>query len=118
MERSYRKLWVSLIIIITASFSVLGYFGIEIYRQAPPIPEFVTDTSGKTLFTGEDIREGQKVWQSTGGQELGSIWGHGAYVAPDWSADWLHREAVEILKHKANEKFQKPFESLSASEQA
>jgi nitric oxide reductase subunit B len=24
---------------------------------------------------------------------VGSVWGHGAYVGPDWSADWLHREA-------------------------
>src|SRR3954464_13503611 len=28
------------------------------------------------------------------GMQLGSIWGHGGYVAPDWSADWLYREAV------------------------
>jgi nitric oxide reductase subunit B len=118
MKPSYRKLWIWLIIVMSASFSVLGYFGREIYRQAPPIPQFVIDTSGRTLFTGEDIRDGQKVWQSTGGQELGSIWGHGAYVAPDWSADWLHREAVELLKSSASVKYQKPFDSLSTSEQA
>lgn len=29
--------------------------------------------------------------------EVGSVWGHGSYVAPDWTADWLHREAVFIL---------------------
>jgi hypothetical protein len=29
--------------------------------------------------------------------ELGSVWGHGSYVAPDWTADWLHREALFIL---------------------
>ena len=55
--------------------------------------------SGEVLFTGQDIRDGQNVWQSLGGQELGSIWGHGAYVAPDWSADWLHRECVWLLNH-------------------
>ena len=27
----------------------------------------------------------------------GPIWGHGSYVAPDWTADWLHREAMFIL---------------------
>ncbi|MEZ4815090.1 MAG: nitric-oxide reductase large subunit [Bdellovibrionota bacterium] len=118
MERSYKKLWYSLIFVILASFSVLGYFGREIYRQAPPIPASVVDSSGNILFTGTDIREGQQVWQSTGGQELGSIWGHGAYVAPDWSADWLHREAVELLTIKAQEKYQKSLDQLSAPEQA
>jgi hypothetical protein len=29
--------------------------------------------------------------------EVGSVWGHGSYVAPDWTADWLHREALFIL---------------------
>ena len=32
-----------------------------------------------------------------GGMEVGSIWGHGSYVAPDWTADWIHREAEFIL---------------------
>jgi nitric oxide reductase subunit B len=118
MERSYKNLWVSLIFVLIASFSVLGYYGKEIYRQAPPIPEFVVDESGKVLFTGKDIKEGQQVWQSTGGQELGSIWGHGAYVAPDWSADWLHREAVELLEQRASTKYQKKYYELSSPEQA
>jgi len=118
MERSYKKLWISLILVITVSFSVLGYYGREIYRQAPPIPNTVVDSAGNTLFTGQDIQDGQKVWQSTGGQQLGSIWGHGAYVAPDWSADWLHRESVEILNKKAEEKYSKGFSDLSPSEQA
>ena len=32
-----------------------------------------------------------------GGMEVGSIWGHGSDVAPDWTADWLHRESMFIL---------------------
>jgi nitric oxide reductase subunit B len=63
----------------------------------PPIPDRVITGDGTVLFDGETIRDGQGVWQSIGGQEIGSIWGHGAYVAPDWSADWLHRESVLIL---------------------
>ncbi|MGC4084325.1 MAG: hypothetical protein QM736_19995 [Vicinamibacterales bacterium] len=49
------------------------------------------------VMTGDDIEAGQNVWQSMGGMEQGSIWGHGSYVAPDWTADWLHRESVFIL---------------------
>src|SRR6478609_7307781 len=92
--RSYRKLWISLAIVLGASFLVLGYFGREIYRTAPPIPTRVVSADGQVLFTAAQIKDGQNVWQSIGGQQLGSIWGHGSYVAPDWSADWLHREAT------------------------
>ena len=66
-----------------------------------------TDTSESdnprwtVLFTGETIRDGQNVWQSTGGQEIGTIWGHGAYVAPDWSADYLHRQSEIVLNRWA-----------------
>ncbi len=83
--------------VITISFAILLYFGREIYRQAPPVPDRVVTSGGKVLFTGQDIKDGQNVWQSMGGQELGTVWGHGAYQAPDWSADWLHKEALFIL---------------------
>ncbi len=87
----YAKLWLGLGLVAVMSFSVLGYYGREIYHQAPPIPERVVTPDGAVVFSKQDILDGQNVWQSIGGQEVGSIWGHGAYVAPDWSADWLHR---------------------------
>jgi nitric oxide reductase subunit B len=93
----FSKLWWGFVAVIVGSFGVLGYFGSEIYRKAPPIPAKVVTTEGVVLFGGQDISNGQNVWQSTGGQELGTVWGHGAYQAPDWSADWLHREAVYML---------------------
>lgn len=96
---NYTKLWIALALVIAASFSVLIFFGLEIYRTAPPIPERVVTTEGEVLFTAQDIRDGQNVWQSTGGHQMGSIWGHGSYLAPDWSTDWLHREAEWILNY-------------------
>lgn len=93
----YKRLWIGLAVVILASFAVLGWFGREIYQQAPPIPTRVVTTDGTTLFTQQQIQDGQNVWQSTGGQQIGTVWGHGAYVAPDWTADFLHREAVYIL---------------------
>src|SRR5690242_8220791 len=111
---SYRRPWAILIAVIAASFAVLGYFGTEIYRQAPPIPERVVSKSGELLMTGQDIHEGQNVWQSMGGQEVGTIWGHGAYVAPDWSADWLHRECVAMLDGWARAEGAASYDSLPA----
>ena len=116
--RSYTRLWLSLISVITLSFLVLGYYGSEIFRQAPPIPGRVVTADGRVLFTGQDIKDGQNVWQSIGGQEVGSVWGHGAYVAPDWSADWLHREAAWLLEHWAADTGGKTFEQLEPEQQA
>lgn len=114
----YRGSWICFAAILIISFSVLGYFGSEIYRQAPPIPEQVVTSDGRVLFAKEDIKDGQNVWQSTGGQELGTVWGHGAYVAPDWTADWLHREAVFILNIWALQEGAKRWEELGVEKQA
>ena len=94
---NYRRLWLGLAILLVASFSVLLWAGGEIFRAAPPMPERVVTESGQVVYTRADIETGRQVWQSMGGMQLGSIWGHGGYVAPDWSADWLHREAIGVL---------------------
>src|SRR5215212_3383115 len=90
------RLWRWLGLIFVLSFGALGYLGWQIYLTAPPIPKAVVTTSGEVLYTGEQVQKGQQVWLASGGQQQGSVWGHGAYVAPDWSADWLHREALEL----------------------
>jgi len=113
-----RKLWFGFIAVMVVSFSVLLFFGRQIYREKPPIPAEVVTTGNTVLFTGADIRDGQNIWQSIGGQEVGTIWGHGSYVAPDWSADWLHREAVYMLDYLADTSFHKPFNSIPAEDQA
>src|SRR5690606_25983643 len=100
------------------SFAVLGYYGGEIYRQAPPVPVEVVDSNGLVLFTGQDIKDGQNIWQSMGGQSVGTVWGHGAYIAPDWSADWLHREAMFMLDHWAGELHGKKYDELDPEQQA
>jgi nitric oxide reductase subunit B len=113
-----KKLWMGFTAVIVVSFAVLLIFGREIYRKAPPIPNRVVTTSGKVLFTGQDIRDGQNVWQSIGGQELGTVWGHGAYVAPDWSADWLHKEALGMLDYFAMKDDSMAFDKLNVEKQA
>ena len=92
-----RKLWIGLVVLLLASFGVLLWSGGQIHRVKPPMPERVVTSDGAALYTRADIERGRQVWQSMGGMQLGSIWGHGGYVAPDWSADWLHREAIALL---------------------
>lgn len=94
---SIKRLWIILSVGMVVMFGILLLLGQQIYQQAPPIPEAVKSQRGETLFTRADIEAGQNVWQSIGGMQQGSIWGHGSYLAPDWSADWLHREAEALL---------------------
>ena len=94
--KSTGRLWRWLGLIFVLSFGALGYLGWQIYLFAPPIPKQVVTTDGEVLYTGEQIQLGQQAWMAAGGQQLGTVWGHGSYVAPDWSADWLHREAVAL----------------------
>lgn len=114
----YRKLWLTLIAVLVLMFSILGYYGKEIYNSAPPIPEQFSTADGRVLMTREDILRGQSAWQSTGGMQLGSIWGHGAYQAPDWTADWLHRELLAWLNIHAQREFGAAYEKLNAEQQA
>jgi nitric oxide reductase subunit B len=113
-----KKLWLIFIAIFVFSFAILGWVGTEIFRQAPPIPREVVTTDGQILIPAEEISNGQNVWQAMGGMESGSIWGHGSYVAPDWSADYLHREAVFILEEWAHQDFSNNYAGLTSEQQA
>jgi nitric oxide reductase subunit B len=113
-----KKLWAGLAALLVVSFSVLLWVGGEIHRVMPPIPAAVVTTDGQTLYTRADIEKGRQVWQSIGGQQLGSIWGHGSYVAPDWTADWLHREAVAWLDIESQRSAGKHFSELPVDAQA
>jgi nitric oxide reductase subunit B len=112
------RLWTILVVSMVLMFGTLLYFGGQIYQLAPPIPGEVRSASGETLFTQEQILRGQSVWQSMGGMQQGSIWGHGSYVAPDWSADWLHREALALLDRLAARDAGASYASLTAAQQA
>ena len=113
-----KRYWVAFFTVVTLSFAVLGWVGVRIYQEAPPIPERVVTTDGTVVTDRSEIELGQNVWQAMGGMQVGSIWGHGSYVAPDWSADWLHREAMFILSAWARAEHQQSFEALGTSERA
>src|SRR5512132_3093981 len=115
---AYKKLWIALGIVLLGSFAVLGSVGYKAISTAPPIPSKVVTADGRQLFTGETIRDGQNVWQSTGGQEIGTIWGHGAYVAPDWSADYLHRQSEIVLNSWAHQQGFPSYESMPPESRA
>jgi nitric oxide reductase subunit B len=80
-----------LLFMLTLTFGVLLFGGYLMHKEKPPIPNAVVAADGRALYGEPDIIGGQNYWMSRGGQHMGSVWGHGAYLAPDWSADYLHR---------------------------
>ncbi|MGE5351064.1 MAG: nitric-oxide reductase large subunit [Acidobacteriota bacterium] len=113
-----KKYWLGFTLVILVSFSVLGWVGAKIYQQAPPIAERVVTTSGQVVFESGAIEKGQNVWQAMGGMEVGSIWGHGSYTAPDWTADWLHREAMFILNEWSKTDYNTTYSQLDVEKQS
>lgn len=113
-----KRLWIAFTLVMVLSFLVLGWIGTRIYQEMPPIPTQVVTTDGTVVVAEGDIGAGQNVWQALGGMEVGSIWGHGSYVAPDWTADWLHREAVFILDRWATAEFGSEYAKLDGERQA
>src|SRR5205085_6470590 len=116
-EITMRRLWLLFVVVLVVSFSVLGWIGTRIYQLAPPIPDKVVTGAGKAVIDSGEIARGQNVWQSMGGMEVGSIWGHGSYVAPDWTADWLHRELTFVLEEWSHQDFNLPFDELTLEKQ-
>ena len=113
-----KKLWILLIAVVVFSFTILGWVGTEIFRQAPPIPREVVTSDGKVLIPAEQIGDGQNVWQAMGGMQVGSIWGHGSYVAPDWTADYLHRESLFMLNEWSGCQFGKDGATMQPEQRA
>src|SRR5579872_6289789 len=91
------KGWVqAVIIVLLFGFFVLGFLAYRTYTGEPPIPGRVTDARGRLLFTRADILDGQQIFLRNGLMEYGSIFGHGAYLGPDFTADYLHRAALIV----------------------
>jgi len=99
-------------------FAVLGLLMVKTYRYAPPVPVEVVDTAGNVVFTGDDVRAGQSIFLKYGLMDNGSVWGHGAYLGPDFSATTLHNWAMAIAADRASARFNKGYGQLSAEERA
>src|ERR1035437_4485430 len=88
------KGWIQAVaLVMIFGFFVMGLLAYYTYTDEPPIPAKVVDASGQVLFTGKDITAGQEIFLKNGLMEYGSIFGHGAWLGPDYTADYLHRAA-------------------------
>ena len=92
--------WVQAIaIVFLFGFLILGLLAYRTYTDEPPIPTEVVDPAGDVVFTGADIIHGQELFLSNGLMEYGTIFGHGAYLGPDFTADYLHRAALLVTNY-------------------
>ena len=95
-------LWLqATVLLFVVGFSVLFYLAIRTYQDQPPIPEQVASETGETLFTRSDVLAGQHVFQKYGLMQYGTMFGHGAYLGPDFTADYLHRQAGLMVASSA-----------------
>ena len=83
-------------LVVLFGFFVLGLLAYRTYTEQPPIPARVVDPAGETVFTENDVMDGQEVFLRNGLMEYGSIFGHGAYLGPDYTAEYLHNAALHV----------------------
>jgi nitric oxide reductase subunit B len=90
-------------IVLIIGFFIMGVLTYYTYHDEPPIPEVVKDPTGAVLFTRSDIMAGQQVFLGNGLMEYGSIFGHGAYLGPDFTTEYLHRAALSSIEFYGGE---------------
>ena len=100
---------VGVLIAMIVGFSVLIGMTVNAYQVAPPIPDKVVGVDGATIFTGNDISAGQQIFLKYGLMENGTIWGHGAYLGPDFSAEYLHIGCRGCIVPKSDRKMDRVF---------
>lgn len=106
------------LIAMIVGFSVLIGMTVSAYQAAPPIPDKVIGADGAIIFTGDDIRAGQEVFLKYGLMENGTIWGHGAYLGPDFSAEYLHTLGLDASAAAASQLYGKTPEALAPAERS
>ena len=92
------KGWVQAVaLVVVFGFFVMGILAYRTYTASMPQPERVVTANGAELFTGADITAGQEIFLARGLMQYGSIVGHGAYLGPDYTADYLRR-ATDLVE--------------------
>ena len=103
---------------MAAGFAVLILLTVKAYENAPPIPEKFVNPAGRVVFTADDVIAGQQVFLKHGLMDNGTIWGHGGYLGPDFSAQSLHILALDLADRIARERLCRGYTDLTPDERA
>src|SRR5215470_1941531 len=109
---------VAAVVTMAVGFAVLILLTVTAYQNAPPIPDKFVDPAGGVVFTADDVSAGQQVFLKHGLMDNGTIWGHGAYLGPDFSAQSLHILAVDLADRIARERLSRGYTDLTLEEKA
>jgi nitric oxide reductase subunit B len=91
-------LWLqAMLLTFVVGFAILGYLALRVHSDYAPVPGRVVDETGRLLMTRDEILQGQEAFLTHGLMQFGSVYGHGAYLGPDFTADYLHRQA-ELMR--------------------
>src|ERR1039458_2101202 len=118
-ESALSPWWIrSVVIVMSVGLAGLITITLLAYRNAPPIPAHIVDVSGTSLFTSDDIGNGQALFLRYGLMDNGTIWGHGAYLGPDYSAEALHRIGETTAMALAQRQYGQPLAALTPMQMA
>ncbi len=93
------KGWVQgVALVLLFGFLVMGILAYRTYTDAMPQPERVVAQDGEVLFTGEDITQGQAIFLRRGLQQYGSVMGHGGYLGPDYTSEYLRLSSESVIE--------------------
>src|SRR5262244_2278188 len=103
---------------MAAGFAVLIRLTVKAYENARPIPDKSVNRAGAVVFRADDVIAGQQVFLKHGLMDNGTIWGHGGYLGPDFSAQSLHILALELADRIARERLSSGYSALTTEERA
>jgi nitric oxide reductase subunit B len=108
-ELAISKGWVQgVALVFIFGFFVMGVLAYRTYTASMPQPQQVVSEQGESVYTGEEITNGQNIFLTRGLQQYGSIVGHGAYLGPDYTADYLRLSSEHIHDRLVEEGVQDP----------
>jgi len=105
------KGWVQAVaFVMLLGFTIMAILAMRTYALSMPLPDKIIGNDGKVIATAEQIQHGQELYQSRGLQQYGSVLGHGAYIGPDFTAEYLRLTTDAAVKQYREEGKQEPRE--------
>ncbi|QNE89003.1 cbb3-type cytochrome c oxidase subunit I [Corynebacterium incognita] len=94
------SVWVQgVALVMLFGFFVMGFLAYRTYDASMPLPkQIVSESSGEVILSEEEIVHGQALFQARGLQQYGSVMGHGAYLGPDYTAEYLRLSTEHAAK--------------------
>lgn len=108
------KLYFLIAIFGAIAIALIGF--VYTKKDLPPYPGKILNMAGQQVSGKEGIMAGQQVWQRYGLMDLGSVWGHGTYRGPDFTAQSLHAMGTTMREVMALARFRKEYPNLTPEE--